>query len=468
MKLDLPISGTNSFKLQSINPIGLAHRKQFNFKKGTKHAKMDFVSKADRTQEKQFSGTRSTLSHYSSDSRHRYEEEIVNHIENDKKISETFQLPYFKKEKRNEGKLKRKKHDSPIKKTRSYKLLHSFFKNAQPTKHCPVDDEVDEKKKILHNIYYKNEKYYYSSKISFQTILRKIYYENYKIKNVKEYIIPCFKRLKNVKNYFDILFREAKSFSETIKKRISKKLTKILVREEDYSSEAADIPIHRSIILPFSKAIRQYRGLIDLLFNSYQHLENVNYEIEKLTKIYLENYIEKKESIDFDTLFYHKSMFINNVYKDEKIHVVIEELYEFFCRNSFYSKNFRDLVEKVSEIYDNLEYGFDYDDECPEECPEESYNYDSFFSDSSETRTETTRYGTVCEDKVVPEEKKTKKKRKKKKKNKKQVNQSGQQDRLNPQDRLKFTEFCRRLSAEKLPPRRLKLVRDQDGTERLC
>lgn len=464
MQIEQPFSRVDSIIRQNKKLKNSVNCQRFNFHKSGRQFRTDLLPRNDKKTEKQCSFTRSTLSLNSGEKRHRYDCGIGNRLNSPKKLSNDFKLPYFKKEIRKESKTKRKKHNSPLKKSKNYKLLHSFLKNAQPTRHSPVEDETDEKKKILHNIYYKNEKYYYSSKISFQTILRKIYYENYKIKNVKEYIIPCFKRLKSVRNYFDILFREAKSFSETIKKLINKKLLRVLKDDRAFSDETTDTLQYGPRIKSFSKAIRNYTELIDLLFDSYQHLENVNYEIEKLTKIYLENYIEKSESVDFDTLLFHKSMFINNVYKDERIHTVIEELYEFFCRNSFYSRNFRELVDKVSEIYDNLEYGFDYD----EDCHEDSCKCDSLSSDSLDLKTEAIRHEPLCEDKQELEEKKPKKKRKKKKKNKKQASPPPPQDKLSPGDRLKFIEFCRRLSVEKPSPRRLKLVLDKDGSERLC
>ena len=94
-------------------------------------------------------------------------------------------------------------------------------------------------------------------------------------------------------------------------------------------------------------------------------------EIEKLTRIYLENYIEKDKPLSFDTLLFHRSMFINNVYKDTLIHSFIEYLVEYFKQKTFYWNHYPKAVEKISEIFENLEFNFNFEDDnesAKEEC----------------------------------------------------------------------------------------------------
>lgn len=420
MNLGLPNNENPSAIFQNRFSRKILFKNKFNFKRNFDSQKHPFQRKSSL--KKQQPSTKATLSNNSLNTVPRPVDDLPNssHLKNFK--------PIVRKN------FAKRRPSSPLKRTKPFRFLHGLRKNQTVVLDDPPSVE-DARQKILHSLYFKNEKYFYSSRISFRTLLQKIYYENYKLRNVKEFIIPCFKRLKDVRGYFDVLFREAKAFNEAVRGRITEKLLKL--KNDEDPDERND-----TIFKPFPKAVKQYSSLVDLLFDSYRHLETVNYEIEKLTKLYLDNYVKKTDALDFDTQLFHKSMFVNNVYKDGLVQTAIEELYAFFCKSAFYNRNFEGLCEKVAEIYEYLANGLDCEEECIEEdCVEKDCRFDSFFSSSSVEKEVVYQK----EESVKKKKKRKKRKKKGKKKEATEQEQKGEIKAVNETVKKEFDQFCERL-----------------------
>lgn len=77
------------------------------------------------------------------------------------------------------------------------------------------------------NFFRKNEKYFYSDKVNFVHVLRKIYYEKYKYEDLIDYILHCMKSINTVREFFEILIKEANSFAQTLKKYVIKKINEL-------------------------------------------------------------------------------------------------------------------------------------------------------------------------------------------------------------------------------------------------
>lgn len=372
----------------------------------------------------QFSGTKSTTTYYSRDTVTKVHDRLLAKIGTDvakPKIPQVWQL---NKEIERKIRLSVKRVNSPLKVPAGFKTGATLLKNAKVSKRAASDRSVSEKQKIVQNIYYKNDKYYYSNKIQFSTVLQKIYYENYKINDIKEYILPCFKRLSTVRAYFDILFREAKSFSETVKRNITSKIEKLITRDDPDPNDPDSSPDFR--FMAFSKACKKYEKTIDLLHDNYRHLEAINVEIEKLTRIYLENYVEKNKPLSFDTLLFHRSMFINNVYKDDLIHSFIEFLFDYFKEKTFYWNNFPKAVEKISEIFENLEFNFNFDDTA------ESHKEDGACQTDMPLDSPSSRGAVMVDESEDALDRPHAKKAKKNKKKKKKAKKTAEGDSPNP------------------------------------
>lgn len=96
--------------------------------------------------------------------------------------------------------------------------------------------------------------------------------------------------------------------------------------------------------------------MIDILYDCYKNLENINVEIENLTIAYLNNFLESSQTKSFqDTLEFHRKLFITCIYKDSYIHNFIIFLFKFFYSSNFNNEKYQDAQFKLNEIYVNLE-----------------------------------------------------------------------------------------------------------------
>lgn len=310
---------------------------------------------------KQYSCTKSTTTYYSRDTTFRLHDRIAAQLDSKALEADFNLLEYLNAQFAPNVDFKVRKSRSPLKVPVGFKTGAKLLRHSRAPPRYIDERPVSEKQKIVQNIYYKNDKYYYSNKIQFSTVLRQIYYENYKINDIKEYILPCFKRLPSVRTYFDILLREAKSFSDAVKTNISSKIERLVLHELTNLYDTKHSEKNYSFV-PFSKDSKKYQAVVDLLYDNYRHLELINIEVEKLTRIYLENYIEKDKPLGFDTYYLHRGIFINNVYKDELINSFIAHTFDYFKQKSFYWNNYPKTVEKISEIYENLECNSEFDD----------------------------------------------------------------------------------------------------------
>ena len=106
----------------------------------------------------------------------------------------------------------------------------------------------------------------------------------------------------------------------------------------------------------FGPNCKKYTKAIEYLHDHYKFVENVNFEIEKLTRLYLENFQEKrKNKISFDSFLFHKRMFINCVYNEPIIHSFVVSVVSFFKQNNFYAQKFQASYIQIMEIFEILE-----------------------------------------------------------------------------------------------------------------
>ena len=265
---------------------------------------------------------------------------------------------------------------SPEKIPEKYQAARKLLKFAKKAPKAPLQQSTSqspEKNKIIQNLYFKNQSYFYSNKIDLRTLIRSIYYQGQQIEQLKDFLLPTFKKIQSNQCYFETIFEEAKNFSETVKTYAARKISKLLLLEESFTfaggiEDLLHSPLFaddlRTLISKsrpayrfksFSSASRQYIKIIDLLYQHYKHLEQVNIEIEKLTHIYLNNYLSEGSSIDYDTFNFHSRMFVACVYNDRIIHEFILFIYNTFKSNTFYMNKYSKICEKIFEIFENFD-----------------------------------------------------------------------------------------------------------------
>lgn len=274
------------------------------------------------------------------------------------------------------GGYKKPSYLSPEKIPEKYQAARKLLKFAKKAPKVPLQPSTSqspEKNKIIQNLYFKNHSYFYSNKIDLRTLIRSIYYQGQQIEQLKDFLLPTFKKIQSNQCYFETIFEEAKNFSETVKTYAARKISKLLLLEESFTfaggiEDLLHSPLFaddlRTLISKsrpsyrfksFSSASRQYIKIIDLLYQHYKHLEQVNIEIEKLTHIYLNNYLSEGSSIDYDTFNFHSRMFVACVYNDRIIHEFILFIYNTFKSNTFYMNKYSKICEKIFEIFENFD-----------------------------------------------------------------------------------------------------------------
>ena len=267
---------------------------------------------------------------------------------------------------------------SPEKIPDKYKSARKLLRFAEKSNlnkspiNTPLISNSTDKNVIIQNLYFKNQSYFYSNKIDLKTLIRSIYYQGQQIEQLKDFLLPTFKKIGSNQSYFETIFEEAKYFSETVKKFASKKISKLLELSSSFKMTGGIEDLLQSSFFTedlknlmkksssykfrsFSSASKGYISVIELLYQQYKHLEQINLEIEKLTHIYLNNYLNDGASIDFDTFNFHSRMFVACVYNDRLIHEFILFIYKTLKNSNFYLNNYPRICEMVFEIYENFE-----------------------------------------------------------------------------------------------------------------
>ena len=249
----------------------------------------------------------------------------------------------------------RKDYNTPNKLTKINKIPFRLMKIQQSADRSESKSIEYDRPIVSHNIFMKNDNYYYSDEVKLTKIFQKFYYENFKQEDLKEYILPAFRKVNGAQNYFEILFAEAKNFGYSVRDSLIEKIRKLVLSKLDNNNEKRDNSNNLSF-KRFGPNCKSYTKAIATLHEHYKLVENVNFEIEKLTRQYLENFLEKrKNKISFDSFLFHKRMFINCVYNEPVIHSFVVSVVSFFKQNNFYAQNFQASYLQVMEIFENLE-----------------------------------------------------------------------------------------------------------------
>lgn len=249
----------------------------------------------------------------------------------------------------------RKDYNTPNKLTKINKIPFRLMKIQQTADRSESKSIEYDRPIVSHNIFMKNDNYYYSDEVKLTKIFQKFYYENFKQEDLKEYILPAFRKINGAQNYFEILFAEAKNFGYSVRDSLIEKIRKLVLSKLDNNTEKRDNTNNLSF-KRFGPNCKSYTKAIATQHEHYKLVENVNFEIEKLTRQYLENFLEKrKNKISFDSFLFHKRMFINCVYNEPVIHSFVVSVVSFFKQNNFYAQNFQASYLQVMEIFENLE-----------------------------------------------------------------------------------------------------------------
>ena len=239
---------------------------------------------------------------------------------------------------------------SPEKIPKRHLPARKLLRFAKQPVRVPEQNTISDKARIIQNLYYKNRTYFYSNRVDIKALLQGVYYQNMQIEQLKDFLLPVFKKISSKADYFDKIFQEAKDFSETVRSYVVQKIEKFIV-----SDSTSDFAGGSYKFLPISRASKDYIKITELLYQHYKHIEQINVEVEQLTHIYLNNYLSENRPTDFDIFNFHARIFVTAVYKDKLIKDFLTFLTFTFRKSAFYSENYEELCAKVCEIHDNFE-----------------------------------------------------------------------------------------------------------------
>lgn len=204
---------------------------------------------------------------------------------------------------------------------------------------------LSDKIKITHNLYNKQDRYFYCSRIDIRSIVRGIYYHGQTVDSLDEFKLPAFKAIGMQNEYFDIVWEETRSFIEAVTKTIKSKIARV-IRPKDEPCRPSEANLH---YVHFLRAPGKYRQVIDHLFNIFKHLEHVNAEVEKLNAYFIEFCREKKRFVEDFKLH---AQLIATVYQDHSVGRFVDQQLKTFNKLHIYETKYPDVVEKVYEIHD--------------------------------------------------------------------------------------------------------------------
>lgn len=253
---------------------------------------------------------------------------------------------------------KYKKYLSPKKDLKNYNLEKNLKFNFEKYENDLKRENIilSEREEIKQNIFIKKNNYYYTSKINLSIILQKIFFENYIIEDLSDYLSICFKKLKNYQfSFFEVIFKETEIFANQILDYLVLKISRVFFFPEELvvdknGKKKKKIDL---IFKPFSKNNRNYIKTINIFFSIYKKLNQIYREINKLINFYLKRNCYKK-FCQKRVQFYHK-IFVSIIYNNKIVHKFIFSIYNFFKKNFFYQNQYKEASQKVFEIYENLE-----------------------------------------------------------------------------------------------------------------
>ena len=215
-------------------------------------------------------------------------------------------------------------------------------------------------------MYVVHGKCFYSDKLKFSTLLRKIYYEGYRTKDIESLLYSCLQKPFSTKIFFEIIEQEARTFAESVRVEILRLINKVSLKIDVnlFAEEEEDSVI--DYFVPLSEATRSYKKIFGLVFDYYELLNSVHEEIKNIIVFYLKNFSSKQYDLTADDFYFHKSVLIRTVHEDKNINYFLHFHYSWLYHSPFYTKAFNRILNKLTQFMNEFGYGIFYDEDGDE------------------------------------------------------------------------------------------------------
>lgn len=244
-------------------------------------------------------------------------------------------------------KLQKRLHPLPFRPYKSPEKIPSKVKisrellrksNLEPVR---VDQSgLTDKAKIVHNLFDKQGKFFYSSRVSVRSLVRSIYYNCQSVDNMDDFLHSAFKRLAANQEFFNVIYEESKVFSSTVSKSITDRIGELVEQGQDSSIS----------FVPLISNVKRYKRVVDELYDHFLHLFQVHSEVERLTHKFVEFYFERHNHECEGFNFYSK-LFVCHVFKNQLVSSFMESLCLLFEESPFLKSGYAEMALKISELY---------------------------------------------------------------------------------------------------------------------
>jgi len=120
-----------------------------------------------------------------------------------------------------------------------------------------------------------------------------IYYDQIRVDQLRNFLVVCFKRLPNENAFYKILIENVRDYGNVVIQFLRNKV-QLLVAKCITKLENGKVK-NKFLFQSFSRKMKRYLKTIELLFGSFKHIEKLNFEIDELMKIYLQEYLKKNK-----------------------------------------------------------------------------------------------------------------------------------------------------------------------------
>ena len=221
----------------------------------------------------------------------------------------------------------RNQHRSHEKMPSKLKITRQWFLDAklEPVK-IPLTN-LSERTKASMSIYSRQDRYFCCNRIDIRSLIRCLFYQGHTVESLEEFRSPAFKKIQNHQDFFDILSQESIILINTVQKSIEGLLTKWIPPNDDPHPTA-------SKYLPLIKCPKKYDRVTEAIYNQLKQMEQINAEIEKLMRYFIEYLIDLgTESEGF--LMPQRKLLIQ-VFNSDEIKDFFEQQYNNFKDNQIY------------------------------------------------------------------------------------------------------------------------------------
>jgi hypothetical protein len=130
--------------------------------------------------------------------------------------------------------------------------------------------------------------------------LDKIYFCEFSFNDIKEYVFPALREVRDMEELYEILFNAIKSYSEKTKENLILSIyEKGVIKNEETLHFSDENHYDPTVIefVSFNKKSEVYKELVNKLYEAHQLMELLALDVGKIISLYLEHFVERIDGV---------------------------------------------------------------------------------------------------------------------------------------------------------------------------